>query len=751
MNCNNTNNVDNSSLYHQEGCIDNLCNLDNKEDPHSSSSPSLPSASPFSSPTNPLLSQQQQQQQHHHYSNSSPLNTPPIGSTTPSSTSSTTTMIPPLNNNNNSTTTTTTTKKLPKAKKEKEQPMMMPTPSSDFNDYDDDDENPNDKQKARRTNQNIASRNYRQRKKVYIKEMEDKISQLTLENDTLKKDLHKVGNNPMEILRFSREMVLLTTEIRKLVVQIDRALRNNESDAAIKSLLNLWHNTMDLASSANEKEIERFVHPFTQAKLAIMGYKPHSNPWTDFVKSPKQTDWWKKFAEKVGLTNEQVDYVTQLWSRFTDDEKVMKKELDELDIYVKNFFLTKVVVLPDNNKLLDVISSGMPVPESLEHEILQTSEMLEFIYNLEKLKQNFLKMNRCVWHTGRQMSKYLTVRQEAMLLVLVHSNTKYIHTNMEMATNLWNQLNQVSPITKPLLVGGLNNPYNTKDIKDDPLTPALVQHHQQLQLSHTQQTTPLPTFPIKPLNKAVSNNDPDLFFGTIPVSQVPLSYQQNSNMSSLTENLRNFQQQQQQLQQQQQQQLQQHLLQQQQIQQQQAQQHMQHIQQQQPIQTNNPNTSTNNNTQSNNYFTNSNPIQSPNNNNNITNLTTATTTNNTTTTTTNATTSTSTSHHNNTTSNTTTPTSVPDLSNSYDFMFSSTFNSNLNYTDLTTGEGDRNIFNNHNGVVGTPIMNNNSNQNNSNGSINNIISNSPTLPSSSSQSSQNNENSYQFHYYQPIQ
>ncbi|KYQ99831.1 hypothetical protein DLAC_11562 [Tieghemostelium lacteum] len=332
-----------------------------------------------------------------------------------------------------------------------------PSGGKHSSDDDDDDEPRDDKIKARRNNQNIASRNYRQRKKVYIKEMEDKINQLTLENDTLKKNLYKIETNPLELLRISDEVIYIMNLIRKAVVQIDRALRNNESDASLKTLLVQWRQLTDQCCMIDEKEIERVVHPYTQAKLVLIGYKPHQNPWYEFIKQPSQAEWWKVFAEKARVTQEQTDQITMLWEKFREEENILRKDLDELDEYIKRFFTTKVFTIPDNEKLIELLASNLPIHESLDADILETSDVLEFIYNLEKLKQKFFKINRLLWDTDKAMSKFLTIRQEAILLVLVHSNTKYVHTNMEMANTLWNQLNNSNLKNITTLMAGSTN------------------------------------------------------------------------------------------------------------------------------------------------------------------------------------------------------------------------------------------------------------------------------------------------------
>ncbi|KYQ99840.1 putative basic-leucine zipper transcription factor [Tieghemostelium lacteum] len=308
-----------------------------------------------------------------------------------------------------------------------------------------DEEQKNDKTeklKARRTNQNIASRNYRQRKKVYIKEMEEKISQLTLENDSLKQSLFKVGGSPTDMLKLSDDTIYYMGQIRQQIMKIDMALRNNEPDPVLRQIITEWDHLTEKGIHVNEKEIEAFVHPYTQAKLALIGYRPSGNPWTQFVNDPSRTEWWKMYTAKAKITPEQTEHIIVIWKKFKEDQASLRKELDQLDDYIKKFCIHKIFTMPDCDKLLEMLSQPFVITESVDSDIIDSTEVLEFIYNLEKLKQKFTKMHRLLWDTSKQISRYLTVRQEASLLVVVHSNTKYVHTNMEMANNLWNQINR---------------------------------------------------------------------------------------------------------------------------------------------------------------------------------------------------------------------------------------------------------------------------------------------------------------------
>jgi hypothetical protein len=85
-----------------------------------------------------------------------------------------------------------------------------------------------------RESQNRASRNYRQRKKAYIKEIEAKLDQLKLENEQLKTENQKnrrtlvqfqsILDKPAPLLRsYSSELRTEDMEIEKIVLQLQEA------------------------------------------------------------------------------------------------------------------------------------------------------------------------------------------------------------------------------------------------------------------------------------------------------------------------------------------------------------------------------------------------------------------------------------------------------------------------------------------------------------------------------------------------
>ncbi|KAN0015809.1 hypothetical protein ACTFIU_005756 [Dictyostelium citrinum] len=438
-------------------------------------------------------------------------------------------------NNNNSITTTTTTKKgkskdqhHSKHQAQQQQQQSVDTPSSSYNgdgsDEGSDTEREN-KKNRNRVNQNLASRNYRQRKKEYIKEIEEKLAVLALENDQLKKEninLKKGGG--VEIMKPDPAFITMMMEAKQIIIQLDVAIKKNDERSLIY-LLQLFHLSIEKRHTIVEREVEKMVHPYTQAKLAAMGYVPSlENPMISSISGPSSDGWWTMYISEAQITEEQAKAIKQLRSNHWKADIELRNEREKLDRSIKEFYLNRVMVFPTNERLnksfatnlslsdgpnptspnsssvtqsaLVRPSPGLTLLNNLNEENNNTSnsnnnnntitttgsnslttttttatinqnnnlsniaingtisvvnelgfspingnidisEILEFTRKLEALKKNFVKQRTLMEDTHSALSSILTPKQEAMLLVRVHSSTRYDFANMEMLKNVW--------------------------------------------------------------------------------------------------------------------------------------------------------------------------------------------------------------------------------------------------------------------------------------------------------------------------
>ncbi|KAM9975380.1 hypothetical protein ACTFIW_010408 [Dictyostelium discoideum] len=481
----------------------------------------------------------------------------------------------PSNTNNNNTTTTTTTSTSKKGKNKDnqskqqqqqiqqqiqqqqqqqqiQQQQSVDTPSSYNGDGSDDgsDTERENKKNRNRVNQNLASRNYRQRKKEYIKEIEEKLAVLALENDQLKKEninLKKGGG--VEIMKPDPAFITMMMEAKQIIIQLDVAIKKNDERSLIY-LLQLFHLSIEKRHTIVEREVEKMVHPYTQAKLAAMGYVPSlENPMISSISGPSSDGWWTMYISEAQITEEQAKAIKQLRSNHWKADIELRNEREKLDRSIKEFYLNRVMVFPTNERLNKSFATNLslsdgpnptspnsssvtqstlvrpspgltllnnlneennnnnnsgsgsssnnnttnnsltPTPNqnnnisniavngtiSVVNELgfspingnIDISEILEFTRKLEALKKNFVKQRTLMEDTHSALSSILTPKQEAMLLVRVHSSTRYDFANMEMLKNVWGSV-------------------IAKDTTSYPQPPTFSQQTQQLQQAQLQ-------------------------------------------------------------------------------------------------------------------------------------------------------------------------------------------------------------------------------------------------------------------------
>ncbi|EGG16564.1 putative basic-leucine zipper transcription factor [Cavenderia fasciculata] len=467
--------------------------------------------------SNPYFSQQLQQQQQQ--TNPSPQQ--PIQNNKQAS--------PPLNpavssNNNNNitspttttTTTTTTTPAPPKSKKgsKKNAANVTPTtttttttttntstintpatpkpiatttqpdfgsrkesspPLSNFDSDSDDDDSY--KKNRSRQNQNLASRNYRQRKKEYIRDIEEKLAVLALENDKLKKEnvsLKKGGG--VEIMKPDPAFITMMMEAKQIIIQLDVAIKKNDERSLIY-LLQLFHISIEKRHAIVEKEVEKMVHPYTQAKLAAMGYVPSlENPMISSISGPSSDNWWSRYMTAAAITDEQAKAIKELRANHW-----------KADIELRN-----------------------------ERE----NEILEFTRKLESLKKNFVKQRTLMEDTHSALSSILTPKQEAMLLVRVHASSRYDFANMEMLKNVWGSVvskDAAFPPPPPHFPQSLLNQYNPnapspqlqaqQQLQQVQPLQQIQHQHQQHQHQQQQQQQLLQQANFLPISNVYNNNN----------------------------------------------------------------------------------------------------------------------------------------------------------------------------------------------------------------------------------------------------
>eukprot|EP00026_Physarum_polycephalum_P006245 Phypoly_transcript_06287.p1 GENE.Phypoly_transcript_06287~~Phypoly_transcript_06287.p1 ORF type:complete len:497 (+),score=120.82 Phypoly_transcript_06287:114-1604(+) len=301
------------------------------------------------------------------------------------------------------------------------------------------------KQKNRRVNQNIASRNYRNRKKEYVTSLESKVSQLTAENDALKKEiamLKRVDN--FDSMRPDPSLISMVVELRHIMSSIADAIKKNADDSTITYLLQLFHLVVEKRHHIFEKEVEKLVNPFAQAKLAVLGYTPvlEYPAVSSMITSPNTDGWWAQFMLEAKITPAQMQKLSRMRNELAKCDQELRQERLSLDSSIKEFYLHKMRVIPSypafpsSNAPSEApdpgrAGSGQPEPP------VEVSDAIELSRKLNLLKKNFCTQRNLMINAFSRTSQMLTPRQQALLLVKLQIQTRFNTVNMDLLKNVW--------------------------------------------------------------------------------------------------------------------------------------------------------------------------------------------------------------------------------------------------------------------------------------------------------------------------
>lgn len=144
--------------------------------------------------------------------------------------------------------------------------------------------------------------------------LEGKVTQLAIENEQLKKEiasLKRVDN--FDSMRPDPALLTMVVELKHIIANIDEAIKRNADDNSISYLLQLFHLIVEKRHHVFEKEVEKLVNPFAQAKLAMLGYAPVlDNPSVSSISGPNADGWWSQYISEAKITREQRHKLKQM-------------------------------------------------------------------------------------------------------------------------------------------------------------------------------------------------------------------------------------------------------------------------------------------------------------------------------------------------------------------------------------------------------------------------------------------------------
>jgi hypothetical protein len=234
-------------------------------------------------------------------------------------------------------------------------------------------------------------------------------------------------------------LLSMVVELKHIIASIDDAIKRNADDNAVSYLLQLFHLIVEKRHHVFEKEVEKLVNPFAQAKLAMLGYAPVlDNPSVSSISGPNADGWWSQYISEAKVTREQRHKLKQMREELWKIDHDLRQERTILDKSIKEFYLHKMRVIPNypvfrpDQALAPVRdqsanSSTQPTstlpdvtaPAQPDNNNVDVSDIIELSRKLNTLKKNFCTQRNLMLNAFARLSQLLSPRQQAMLLVRI--------------------------------------------------------------------------------------------------------------------------------------------------------------------------------------------------------------------------------------------------------------------------------------------------------------------------------------------
>eukprot|EP01113_Clastostelium_recurvatum_P010164 TRINITY_DN1499_c0_g1_i1.p1 TRINITY_DN1499_c0_g1~~TRINITY_DN1499_c0_g1_i1.p1 ORF type:complete len:462 (+),score=116.95 TRINITY_DN1499_c0_g1_i1:201-1388(+) len=332
------------------------------------------------------------------------------------------------------------------------------------------------KKQQRRANQNLASREYRKRKRERLEELEDTVARLTKELERVSAENLKLRQVDISDLMSNNQRINASlVECRQILTNVCIALRDPTSDDKLVFFLRQFWANVERVQHAVTLEIDKLVNPASQAKLAMGGYGivNFENP---VMQSFPAASWWGTFVQEARVTQEQLQsiqrimtfmlpipfYLSILWyipcslilASLVIKETTLQTEVglfaerQQLDRDIKQFYFHTA-------RIACALTPGSESESSLEGLSMQPTpigyhDMLEFSKKMTLLKNNFVSHRKVILNAHIQIGQQLTPRQQAMLLVRAYAGS-FCQENIETLRKLYKSVNMLEAQVIPEL------------------------------------------------------------------------------------------------------------------------------------------------------------------------------------------------------------------------------------------------------------------------------------------------------------
>eukprot|EP01113_Clastostelium_recurvatum_P006423 TRINITY_DN12897_c0_g1_i3.p1 TRINITY_DN12897_c0_g1~~TRINITY_DN12897_c0_g1_i3.p1 ORF type:complete len:458 (-),score=84.85 TRINITY_DN12897_c0_g1_i3:14-1387(-) len=277
---------------------------------------------------------------------------------------------------------------------------------------------------SRRSKQNIASQEYRKRKRERVETLERTVAMLTKQLDDAKKELDTLkAVDSLEPMMHSSTFQKLNIEGHSIIKVVGEALKQNSHSSGsthepqLSHLCRLFWSNFELTRSHALVEMKRWIHPVPQLIImCVLGYSL-TDQRTLAMRFIPHTPWWTQFCEDASLSNSIINLVKNISDTYQTTIDVIFNDRRTLCEKIKNLFILLNpgpvhVIWSSPNEYESCPDIDTSRAKDLSLQIHQTSELLA---------ANFASQVKIVDSTHMQIASLLSPRQQAQMIVRAFS------------------------------------------------------------------------------------------------------------------------------------------------------------------------------------------------------------------------------------------------------------------------------------------------------------------------------------------
>jgi len=340
-----------------------------------------------------------------------------------------------------------------------------------------------EKQKSRRrASQNLASRNYRQRKKEYMCSMEERLDKMQGENERLQRELNDaslivnkllVENKELKLAlenhnsarasvsaaiseeQESDELVGSELDLQHIIERLDNAVLSDADEHDVENILMMFNETLTKRQVVISTQLKKLASPIMQSKIASLdaseegddnndaplaaatpNSKAHvtyaSNTHANSFAIDDEPDWWEQFVQDSDMTDDQIHQLRQLRHQHIEAYRNLQEERRELNAEIRTFY-------HETSFSFSHQLNGNP------NQSTDVPTVLDIASKIDALRQNVEAEKDLILETHGLVTKVLSPKQLALFITRTYLRHHAMSTDtLQMMTHTWVTINRGS-------------------------------------------------------------------------------------------------------------------------------------------------------------------------------------------------------------------------------------------------------------------------------------------------------------------